>query len=112
MKLSTFILVLGSMLLGAALSVGGFVIWSQDQEINALEFRLSLVETHVGVLQSQQNLDHESLRSAVRTTNRNFKTLGKKESDLEVLVDIIGKLILSETDHDPTHYTWTLNNGL
>jgi len=104
--LSTFKIILTTtlvLLLGVILFGLGSVVWFQQQEIGTLQFEVQTTSTDVAHVQSQADLTQSKLSGVIKIYNRNFSKLEKNQNDMNMVLDALGKLILSGSGQ-PSEY--------
>ena len=93
-----FVLLLGAILLGE-----GSAVWTQQQEIQDLQIKVATLQEHVDVMQEQTDDTSVRLNKSIKTTNKNFSSMTKREDRLSEIVSILGKIVLSESGHDSSY---------
>jgi hypothetical protein len=92
-------LFLGMILLGLS-----SVVWAQYQQIQELQVRVSSLHNQVNVIQEQANLTSDRLSKSIRTTNKNFGALTKREDKMSDILEAVCGFILSGSGRDPAVY--------
>ena len=82
--------ILGAAILGASLTAGGIFIYQQHETITDLSVRVVVLEHQVGKIQKSTEVLENRVDDTIKTTNRNFRTIRKTESDI---TDVLGTII-------------------
>ena len=94
-----FVLLLGAILLGE-----GSAVWTQQQEIQDLQVKVATLQEHVDVMQEQTDDTSVRLNKSIKTTNKNFSSMTRREDKTDEIVSIIAKLIISSSGQEPSSY--------
>jgi hypothetical protein len=96
--LKTVIVTTAVLLLGAALTLVGYIIWSQDQELRYLSAKVTLLDAQMDAVQNQTLANTARLSRTIKTVNHNFSNFDDREKGLETVIKIIVKALSSDPD--------------
>lgn len=91
----TVLITTAVLLLGAALTVAGFVIWSQQQSIDDLSVHVYILNKQMSDVQNQTTDNAARINGAIKTANKNFSNMRDREDSIESLVKLIAKIIVA-----------------
>ena len=90
---------LGSILLGL-----GAAVWTEQQEIQALQIQVAGTQADVSRVQNQTYETTSRLNKTIKTANQNFSRLKNREDKMSEVIAAVCKLILSGSGQDPARY--------
>ncbi len=105
----TVLITTAVLVLGSALSVAGYVIWSQDQELFYLSARVELLTKQMDGVRNQTDENTARLSRTIKTVNKNFTNFGDREDGLEAVIKLVVKALTSDSG-TPTSLQY--RNGL
>ena len=107
----TVLITTAVLLLGAALTVAGAVIWSQQQSIDDLSVHVYLLNQQVAQVQNRTEDNTTRLNGAIKNTNKNFSNVRDREDNIESLVKLIAKIIVAASP-ETSPSTFTRSKGM
>jgi uncharacterized protein HemX len=95
--LKTVIVTTAVLALGVVLTVGSYVVYLQQQDIDALTAQVIVLTDQAADSMKQASTTDKRLDDTIKSANRNFKTLKKGEDDLTEIMGLLIKLLKADS---------------
>ena len=109
--LKTVLATAAVLLLGSVLSVGGYIVYQQQQDIDALTSQVIVLMNKSVDMQKQTSAIDKRLNATIKTSNHNFKELEQDDDTLTDALKMIIRVLGSGSESSPSSYTQS-RNGL
>ena len=109
--LKTVLTTAAVLLLGSVLSVGGYIVYQQQQDIDALTSHVIVLMNKSVDVQKQTSAIDKRLSATIKTSNHNFKELEQDDDTLTDALKMIIRVLGSGSESSPSSYTQS-RNGL
>lgn len=98
--------------LSISVIAAGTLIYQQQQTITDMSFRISVLERRTDTVEMSTRKTESRLDSAIRSTNRNFRTVQKTEDNLEIVVGALIEMFQKAPDPSSSNPSSYWRNGL
>lgn len=103
--LKTVLATAAVLILGSVLSVGGYLVYQQRQDIDALTSQVIVLMNKSTDIQKQTSAIDKRLNATIKTSNHNFKELEQDDDTLTDALKLIIRALKSDSDSSPSSYT-------